>query len=313
MIVYIQTISGAADMGNNAEGAIVEHLESSSPTSLVSICIPLYNHQKYITTLLDSIVEDPYPHKEIVVIDDGSSDDSYNTICAWLNEVKPGFPCTFLRQENAGVAVTLNRLFEKAKGDFCIPIASDDVLVPGGIGLRVNYLREHPHLIAVFGDARVIGADGEHLMESGLADLYHANKRRYLNPDSLLFQIVVKWSVPGPVLMVRRESIILFGGISTNLKLEDYDLYVRLADAGKLGFIDKIIAMYRIHETNTSRSVKAGRSIRREIIKTCFVNFKKSTNITKLYLGARIGITLMRWVNWELAYLLGKCNVKKIF
>lgn len=275
-----------------------QNTDSSLP--MVSVCVPLYNHEYYIEALLESVKADPYPSKELIVIDDGSIDSSFERLTAWQKAAQPNFVCIFIRQENQGVSRTLNYLMEKASGDYCVLVASDDLLVKGGIEKRVSFLENHPNLVAVFGDAMVVSEDGTVIMPSALEGLYGADKRKYISQSSLHFQIVVRWSVPGPVLMVRRKGFLAMGGFTTQIKLEDYDFYLRLSDQNKLGFIDEIVAGYRIHDTNLSRSRDAGRFIRIEILKTCIMNFRKTRLRTKIYLVARMGITLIRWFTWEI-------------
>ena len=266
---------------------------------LVSICIPSYNHSKYVVDLLDSIAADPYEPKEILVLDDGSSDNSLELMKAWKARVAPAFSCEFRRQENAGVCVTLNRLLGFAKGEWAVLVASDDILIPGGIGKRIEAITRHKDCVAVFGDAHVVDQDGKRILESGLVDLYRANKAKYHNPDSLLFQVVIRWSVPGPVLMVKRMELIEMGGFTDGL-LDDYDIYLRLADRRQLCFIDDFVASYRLHPNNLCRSGDADTRIRKLGIKTCLHNFTKVGLRTKIYLVVRI---LMSWVQLQRARL----------
>jgi glycosyltransferase involved in cell wall biosynthesis len=267
--------------------------------SRVSVCVPLFNHRRYIEALLDSVQADPYPNKELVVIDDGSTDGSFEAIQEWRERVGPAFPCNFVRQANAGTAETANRLLAAATGDYCAIVASDDVLVPGGLLVRQSYLENHPELFAVFGDARVIDAEGKEIMASGLTDLYHADKRRYHDAQALLFQIVVRWSVPGPVLMVRRKALMAFGGFSPDF-LEDFDLYVRLADQDRLGFVDSVVAEYRLHGTNVSRSGDSLVRIRQLLIKTCLKNLGTARTRTSLYLLIRLVMSqLQKVAGWR--------------
>jgi glycosyltransferase involved in cell wall biosynthesis len=271
-------------------------MNSVSPPAegpLVSVLIPLYNHAPYIASTLDSIHSDPYPKKEIVVLDDGSKDDSRAAALAWRSRVQPQYPCRILHQPNAGPARTVNRLLEEASGDFCALVASDDLLVPGGIQVRLDHLLAHPRLVAVFGDARVIGSDGQLLMASGLCDLYHADKRRYQSPRSLLFEIAVRWSVPGPVLLLRRKAILAMGGFAPGF-LEDYDMYLRLADREQLGFVDAVVADYRLHDTNLSRSGNAAIEIRKAVLRTCWKNLPTVRPRTKVFLAMRMAISWVR-------------------
>ncbi|MDP9227315.1 MAG: glycosyltransferase family 2 protein, partial [Actinomycetota bacterium] len=92
---------------------------------LVSVVIPAYNHARYIASTLDSVVREGYPNLEILVLDDGSTDQTFAAATAWA-ERNQRIPIQVTQQENAGLTKTLNRLLEAANGDFVAYLASDD-------------------------------------------------------------------------------------------------------------------------------------------------------------------------------------------
>lgn len=289
----------------SARGATRRNIGQASDAQrdfpLVSICLPVYNHASYIRECLDSVVADSYPNKELLIADDGSSDDSFDVISDWFKATSPDLAYRITRHSNAGQSATLNRLLRVARGEYCVFLASDDYLLPGGIEARVAMLRRDPSLVAVFGDAKVVSRGGAVLMESGLRDLYHADKSKYHTRRSLLFQVVVRWSVPGPVLAIRRKNLLEFGGLSEDRKLlEDFDLYIRLADRRQLGFVDVPVAAYRLHGANVSRSGDSGSTIRLAGIRTCLKHLPSVRPLTKLYLVLRMAITAVRLVQWRI-------------
>lgn len=219
---------------------------------LVSIRIPLYNHQDYIIDALESVLKDTYPNKELVIIDDGSTDHSLHVAQNWIDNTKPDFPVSLTTQENKGVTRTLNSLVQKSKGAFLVSLASDDRLQSGGIQKRITYLQENPQKSAVIGDCNVISAKGELISTSGLSKFYHANLDMYKTDSGLLEEIITNWSVPGSVMMVRREVYDKVGPYNETLTVEDWDFYLRLASQGLLGFINTPVSDYRLHGKNTA-------------------------------------------------------------
>jgi glycosyltransferase involved in cell wall biosynthesis len=185
--------------------------EKVSP--LVSIIIPLYNHARYIERCLDSIADDAYPNTEIIMIDDGSRDDSHAVVERWRESRGTAFhgEFCFIRRENRGVTRTLNELVSRASGEFVAVLASDDYLLPGGIAARVEYLRAHPEKMAVFADCTVVDEHEVCLHASGLSDIYGAQKEYLANDELLPYELIINWCVPGPVFMARRELYDLVG------------------------------------------------------------------------------------------------------
>jgi glycosyltransferase involved in cell wall biosynthesis len=111
----------------------------------VSVLIPSYNHEKFVSACLDSVARETYPDIEILLIDDGSRDRTYDVACAWRDLHAGRFArIDMQRQDNAGLTRTLNRLIEKSRGQYIALLASDDMLAEGGIAARVEALHSHP-------------------------------------------------------------------------------------------------------------------------------------------------------------------------
>jgi glycosyltransferase involved in cell wall biosynthesis len=229
----------------------------SGPTNppLVSIIVPLYNHARYIEATLESFAVEGHPNLEVVIIDDGSKDDSFTVAQAWLERHPNVFTNISLeRQENAGITKTLNRLVARANGEFITMVASDDLLLPGGIQARLMTLERRPDWLAVFGDATVIDADGRETASSALRKLNRANTKALLSDQFRPQELILRWSVPGPVLLARRQTydpVHGLGGFNESRFLEDRFFYLQLLARKSLGFIEDRVAAYRIHGKNT--------------------------------------------------------------
>lgn len=218
---------------------------------LVSVRIPSYNHEKYICDCLDSVIQDEYPNKELLIMDDGSSDNTVHVIHDWVNSRQPKFPVRIFERPHRGLCETLNELIPLCNGEFLVSLASDDVLIPGGIQSRVDYLLSHEEKDAVIADCSVIDKEGNVIFHSGLQDLYTANISNYQTNDGLAHEIIWNWSIPGPVLMTRNKLYASLGMYDSKLTIEDWDLYLRMVAKEKLGFINTVVSAYRVHDKNT--------------------------------------------------------------
>src|ERR1043166_5503467 len=120
---------------------------------LVSVLIPCYTHAHYVVETLDSIVADDYPVKELVIINDGSRDNSDQVIRNWILSHDHLINIRYHARENLGICKTLNELVQMAKGAYLVFIASDDVLIPGSIKPRVEFLMQQRGKMVVVADA----------------------------------------------------------------------------------------------------------------------------------------------------------------
>jgi glycosyltransferase involved in cell wall biosynthesis len=256
---------------------------------LVSVLIPMYNHDKYIRECLDSVLNEGWTNLEVLIVDDGSKDESYQIAQQWFSEHQEVFVrFELVKQENQGLTKTLNKLIAMAQGEYVTLLASDDMLISGGVQARVKALEKHPHWLAVFGDCTVIDSDGKQIFSSGISELWDrpARKDSLLNKKLLPYEIVLHWTIPGPVLMLRRSTFDCIGYYDEQLIVEDRDFYLRLALQGYLGFTDVLVAKYRTHPTNSYRD-----DIRYTLAKKAMaISAYRNLDVTKGYLRLVVAI-----------------------
>lgn len=218
----------------------------------VTYAIAAFNHARFVRESLESVWCDGYPLKEIVIVDDGSTDETADVVRSWCAE-KDWVGITFHSGPNQGITATLNRLIAVSTGEYIRWVSSDDVLLTGGTEKMVRELEADPEAIAVFGDAILIDAGGAARHASTLA-ANGAKKSQLASRSGLVKEIVSNWSVSGPVLLIRRDFYSNHGLYDASLLVDDWDLYLRVAAVGGLRFVDEPVAKYRIHGSNTSRT-----------------------------------------------------------
>lgn len=266
---------------------------------LVSILIPLYNHERYIAACLDSVLADGYPELEIVILDDGSRDGSLRLAGEWESLHSPLLSgrVTIASRENRGLAKTLNELIAMARGEFIALLASDDLLLPGSIQARLDYLQAHAEKMAVFGDSVVIDKDGEQLHESALDNMsgrrinrgQGVSIRNLLADDEMLsYELIFNWSVPGPGFLARSELYPLVGGYDESLKVEDWDFYLRLTARGLLGYLDRPVAAYRVHGLNSGSSTSSGLIHFKDLMRTAAKHWPDFSGVKRYHLLALV-------------------------
>ncbi|CEE32962.1 glycosyltransferase [Xanthomonas citri pv. citri] len=221
---------------------------------LVSVLIPAFNHARFVQRCLDSVLEDPYPCKEIVIIDDGSRDATGEKISQWISDHGHRLPVHFVQRENRGVAATLNELALRARGEYLRLGASDDYLLPGGLDAQVRYLRGHPQKLAVIGDACVVDAHGQLMHASAMRDLHRVDKDLYRSESGIRHAVIRQWTVSGAVALLRRSALDARSRWDESLRIEDWDFFLRLVAGNALGFIDLPVCAYRLHGNNLSKT-----------------------------------------------------------
>jgi len=220
---------------------------------LVSVLIPLYNHEQYINECLDSIKNQTYKNIEVIIVNDGSNDNSEQVVKQWI-ENNPEPNITYILQENQGVTKTLNKMISLSKGEYITICASDDILTEESIEKRVEYLKNNSLIEACIGDANVIGTNSENVHNSAMKSLFYADLKRLEN--NIVDELVLNWSVVGPTFLAKKSLYEKVGMYDENLLVEDREFYLKLLADNILGFVPIIVAKYRIHTSNISRKNK---------------------------------------------------------
>jgi len=203
---------------------------------LVSVIIPCYNHARYLAKAIESINIQDYPNIEIVVIDDGSTED-IESVTNNFKEVK------YIRQSNKGLCAARNTGIKESRGDYLLFLDADDWLVPEAITMQVRYLKNEPK--AVF----VSGSFIEYDEKSSLSRHIILNMN---DPYQDLLQMIYI-GVPASVLY--RKSV--FTNIKFNInnnEAGDYDIYLKITRDHKVIHHQYKVAVYRKHTGNMSNN-----------------------------------------------------------
>jgi GT2 family glycosyltransferase len=220
----------------------VAHASGSDTTPLVTIGIAHHNLGAYLPETLASLAAQSYPHLDVVVIDDGSTDARALAVFEQMREKYPGF--RFLRQANAGIGATRNRCLELARGEFFVPVDADNVARPEMVERLVRAIRQNPHLAAMTcyylafedtPDRPVFAgrpAGGPHTL-AGIRNVYgDANA------------------------VFRTAALRAVGGYETDrgTSCEDWEAFVKLVNAGeRIGVVPEHLFHYRHRPAGFSR------------------------------------------------------------
>lgn len=220
-------------------------VDSLQQMPLVSVIIASYNHARFIEASIRSVYAQTYPNVELLVVDDGSTDDSVEVITRLQQEL--GFD--FRVQSNKGLCTTLNGAIARSNGMYIAPLGSDDAMLPDRLTLQVPFMEVRPETGIGAGGIIVIDGDGVPLPERKQR---HRPARR-LDFDDLFLDR--KPGPPAPTLLFRREAIERVGGYDPSIRIEDYFIELRIAYEGYLiDIMAEPLALYRVHGTNTYKN-----------------------------------------------------------
>lgn len=217
-------------------------------TPLVTVVIASYNHGPYIEESIRSVLNQTYPHIELLVIDDGSSDDSVQRIESLQKERWFDFRV----QTNKGLTRTLNDAISRSKGVFIAPFGSDDIMVPDRLATQISYLSDKPEVGICGGNIELIRADGSLFPES---EQRRDIAFRRMNFDDVFLE--QKPCLAAPTMMIRREALEHVGGFDPEIKLEDLYIQLKITRAGYFAdALNVVMASYRKHSSNSYRNLR---------------------------------------------------------
>ncbi len=252
---------------------------------MLSVVIPTYNRAKTLPRVLASIARQTVLPNEVIVVDDGSTDDTLEVLEGW----KSSLPLKIIHQENLGASAARNAGIRAAAGDVIAFIDSDDEYEPNAIWV-LRRLFCDPSTVVAFGDLCVLDADGRYITESFLrtrliTDGVHFDGSRLVDPLGLL--------ICGAFLgafACRKEALLAVGGYDETLpRCNDRDLYLRLS-ANTTG--DWAFTWNRLetkHYTEGSLSSRKSRRLHYEAQLRVLGKFADATPLTPLGMNILAG------------------------
>ncbi len=209
---------------------------------LTSIIIPAYNAGKYVGEAVESALAQTYPNIEIVVIDDGSTDDT----SAVLRPYAERGAIVYVRQENRGLSGARNAGIRRARGEFIALLDSDDIFLPRKIERQVADLAAHP-------ECGVSYCRAVHFYDGDPGRTFDIAYRYYSGGE--VFPHLLRMNFINPLTVVLRRSAIERAGLfdESYRRSEDWEYWVRLAYAGiEFRYLPEALGRYRMRHDSLS-------------------------------------------------------------
>jgi glycosyltransferase involved in cell wall biosynthesis len=212
----------------------------SDQSRQVSLVITTYNHARFLAEAIESILVQTVPPSEIIVVDDGSTDDPAGVVNCYEGVI-------YVRQENQGLAAARNTGLELASGRFVAFLDADDKLHPNAIAANLNQFQNHPECAFVYGAYDSINGSGKYLQSVPLRPADKDAFRGFLTGNLIGMHATV---------LYRRECLANVGGFNQSLPAcEDYHVYLELSRLYPVTCTAECLADYRRHDNNMSNNV----------------------------------------------------------
>lgn len=255
---------------------------------LVSIVIPCYNHENFIQDCILSIIGQSYQNIELIIIDDGSKDNSVEKIQNLVQECLERFVrFEFRARPNKGLSATLKEALEWSNGIFFSPIASDDQMLTEKISYQVNYLSRNSEIVACFGNVNLIDNDNRIIKTENFPSRYYDFETIFLN----------KHHINASTQMIRVEVLRTIGGYKSGITIDDLYMWLKLSEVGRIFVDKKVLSNYRLHEDN---SIKKGKFI-----------YEGCLDVVNLYKDHCLYLKAIKKIFWTYTVSLALSNKSK--
>ncbi|MGA1871245.1 MAG: glycosyltransferase family 2 protein [bacterium] len=208
----------------------------SSKNPKVSVIIPTYNRSQFITHAIDSVLSQTYHDIEIIIVDDGSTDNTKKILINYNNRIK------YIYQENQGVAAARNTGIKNAKGKYIAFLDSDDMWLPQKLEQQVKILNQYEDIALVYSNIAYCNSNGQFIRVA-------FSSQQFLS--GYIPQKVILWKAMCGYLqtwLLRKTCFEEVGYIDTSLKMsEDREISIRIAMKYKIYGIKEPLTMVRQH------------------------------------------------------------------
>jgi glycosyltransferase involved in cell wall biosynthesis len=209
----------------------------------LTVLLAVYNGQTYLREAVDSVLAQSFRDFEFIIIDDGSSDRTLSILREYeANDSR----IRLVSRPNKGLTNTLNEGLSLARGEFLARMDADDVCMPDRFEKQVAYLREHPECV-------LVGARVQLMDPKGLPIRIVGTETEHEQIDSA--HLARRWPVVHPAVTMRMSALRQVGGYRDIYNtLEDLDLFLRLAEVGRLANLPDLLLRYRQHFASITHS-----------------------------------------------------------
>jgi glycosyltransferase involved in cell wall biosynthesis len=221
----------------------------------ISVVIPAYNSAEFIADAVHSILKQTRPITEIIIVDDGSTDNTQQIV-----EALPG-PITYVKQPNQGPSAARNTGIKAANSEWIAFLDADDQWTSDKIDKQLKLLRKIPELVLIAGDMAEIDKSGQLITESVLDKHHLLNKFQAIQDRAIpnaLAELVTKNFIPTGTVLVNKSALIEAGLFNQAIRFgEDLELWAKIAAKHPITCIPEVLMLRRQHGNNATQLTAA--------------------------------------------------------
>jgi glycosyltransferase involved in cell wall biosynthesis len=218
-------------------------MSTESAAELVSVVVATYNMGHYLPLAVQSVLNQEYPYVEVLVVDDGSTDDTPSVVLRWEGEPR----VRVHRQPNGGQARAKNKGIALSRGQFVAFLDADDVWLPGKLAWQMPLFHGRPTLGVVYSDFERMDVNGRPLPKGPVR----------MHRGHISGPLLIDNFISFPSAVVRRECLKRHGVFDETLGMGiDYDLWLRLSAHCEFDFVPEATVRYRIWSGQMSKNYR---------------------------------------------------------
>ena len=212
-------------------------MSSHSVLPAASVILPVYNCRRYLAAAISSILDQTFTDFELLLLDDGSTDGSSDIMRSFAaNDPR----CITWSRENRGLVYTLNEGIDRSRAEILFRMDGDDISLPDRFERQMSYLMAHPECVAVGTESYLTDPEGCRLRPFTLPYSHEEIDGRHLRG--------LGGAIVHPSVALRKSAVVAAGGYRDAFRhAEDLDLFLRLAEKGRLANLPDILFEYRQH------------------------------------------------------------------
>ena len=249
----------------------------------VSVIIPTYNREDFISETIQSVLEQTYKDFEVIVVDDGSTDNTQKKLEVFGNKIQ------VIEQKNSERAIARNKGIKNAKGDYIAFVDSDDIWLKDKLKRQVEFLDNNKEFILVYNPSFRINEKGQKI-KAAQRQLKGYSGNVF---EKLLFRNFIVSATP----LIKRAIFEKTTGFETNyIPYEDWEFWIRFSLLGNFYFINEPLTFYRIHKNQSVKLVNAEKieKVTSELLENSF----RLKHISHKIKRKSLGLANLRFCYW---------------
>lgn len=269
---------------------------------LVSVVMAAYNGQEYLNIAIDSMLQQTYSNFELILIDDGSTDNTANIVENYTDK-----RIRYIHQSNRGLAAALNHGIQQARGQYIARMDCDDISYPTRLAEQVAFLEKNKTIGLVGTSFDLVDENGRIIDRSIHLDA----------PGDLQLEFLVRNPFGHGTIMIRKKALDAVGPYDTNQTIEDYELWWRFAQKYPVANIPKQLYGWRVvpssmsHGSDKKRQQYISQLMKDIWSKYARLSFSKQTVSQSLQHYAKLGPKYQEQYVYFLAALCAALRKKK--